>query len=124
MSDDFAQLIDDLGKAGEEVGHEVEQVVSKGALNIKKDWAHRWEGHAHIKHLPAAVGYDLHRDGVNSSAQIGPDKDALQGPLGSIIEFGTVNNAAIPGGMPALDAEEPRFIQAIEDLGEKLLGRR
>lgn len=122
MSRDLEAWIADLGKAGDELHDEARQVVSKGALNVKQDWRDRWLGHPHIPELPWAISYDLtHDDDTMITAQIGPDKDKTQGPLGSVIEFGTVNNAPIPGGMPALDAEEPGYVRAVEDLGEQLL---
>lgn len=123
-SSDLRALIHDLDQASANALDEVEKVVSKGALNVKKDWRERWSGHPHIPRLPYAVGYDLERGEDMVRAEIGPDKDLPQGPLGNVIEFGTVHNAPIPGGLPALDAEEPRFAQALEDLGEQLLEGR
>lgn len=107
----------------------VEQVTSKGALNIKQDWAKRWEGHSTIKHLPRSVNYDVAQAGPNVDSEIGPAHDRKQGVLGHIIEFanteyGTLKNAPIPGGQPALDAEEPKYVQALADLGEDGLDRR
>lgn len=122
MSRDLELWIEDLGKAGDELHQEARHVVEKGALNVKQDWRDRWMGHPHIPHLPWAVTYDITADDDTIiSYEIGPDKDLLQGPLGNIIEFGTGNNAPIEGGMPALDAEEPRYTRAVEDLGVQLL---
>lgn len=122
MSRDLELWIEDLGKAGEELHQEARHVVEKGALNVKQDWRDRWMGHPKIRHLPWAITYDITADDDTIiSYEIGPDKDLLQGPLGNIIEFGTVNNAPIEGGMPALDAEEPRYTRAVGDLGVQLL---
>jgi hypothetical protein len=123
-ADDLRVLIHDLGQASAGVLDQVEKVASKGALNIKKDWRDRWSGHSHIPRLPYAVGYDVERSEDTVRAEIGPDKDMPQGPLGNLIEFGSVHNAPIPGGLPALDAEEPRFARALENLGEQLLEGR
>jgi hypothetical protein len=123
-ADDLRVLIHDLNQACADALDQVEKVVSKGALNIKKDWRDRWIGHSHIPRLPYAVGYDIERSEAAVRAEIGPDKDLPQGPLGNLIEFGSVHNAPIPGGLPALDAEEPRFVRALEDLGEHLLEGR
>jgi hypothetical protein len=124
MATDLETWIRDLEHAAATVEDRSEKVVSKGALNVKKAWRARWEGYAHIPDLPRAVTYDLDRAGDGISAEIGPDKDLKQGPLGNLIEFGSVNNAPIPGGLPALAAEEPRFVNAVADLGEKLLDER
>jgi hypothetical protein len=91
---------------------EARAIVAKGALNIKRDWQQRWSGHAHIPALPSAITYDVTRTPLSIAAEIGPDKSRAQGPLGNIIEFGTRNNAPIPGGLPALQAELPRFTAA------------
>jgi hypothetical protein len=111
-----------LDKAQSGALPEAEAILSKGALNIKKDWARRWSGHPHIKALPAAIGYDLYHLLGSARARIGPDKAKRQGPLASIIEYGSANNPPMPGGAPALDAEGPKFERALEDLGAKLLG--
>lgn len=100
---------------------ETKKVVSRGALQIKKDWRKRWTGYPHIPVLPYAIGYDVEANGVGASAEIGPDKDKKQGPLGNLIEFGSVNNSPIPGGLPALQAEGPRFEKALADMAVKLL---
>lgn len=129
---ELADLAADLRRAGDDVLDEGEKVVSKGALNIKTDWRDRWSGIAHAPMLPYTVTYDIHRGVGEVSAEVGPDKDLVvgggpirqPGRLGNIIEFGTVKNAPIPGGAPALDNEEPRFTRAAADLGERLLGRR
>lgn len=120
-ADGFYELETDLRRIPADFPKRVGQVVSKGAYNIKKDWKDRWSGHAHIPALPRAITYDLTVRARDSEAEIGPDKAKRQGPLGNIIEFGTENNAPIPGGLPALAAEEPKFVNAIADLAEGVL---
>lgn len=114
-----------LDTAAKVMPKEATKVVSKGALNIKNAWRKAWTGHPHIRHLPRAVTYDLTKTLTATEAEIGPDKALTQGPLGHIIEYGTPggHNAPIPGGLPALDAEAPRFEQAIADLATKELER-
>lgn len=118
----LSELIADLTKAESRSVTGVRAVVERGALNVKKDWRQRWGGIAHAPALPAAVTYDVVYGFGSVSAEIGPDKDKRQGALGNIIEFGTSKNAPIPGGLPALAAEAPRFERALADLGEKALG--
>jgi hypothetical protein len=88
-------------------------VVQRGALNIKMDWKQRWAGHPHFPSLPAAITYDTRQAGPVIDAEIGVVKSRRQGGLGNIIEFGTRKNSPIPGGLPALQAELPRFEAAI-----------
>jgi hypothetical protein len=117
----LGELLRDLVKAQTRSVDEFAAVVNKGAVNIKKDWRQRWSGIAHAPALPAAVTYDIVYGFGRIEAQIGPDKGKRQGALGNIIEFGTENNAPIPGGLPALDAEEPRFERALGDIGGRML---
>ncbi|QDY06164.1 hypothetical protein FJK98_02460 [Micromonospora sp. HM134] len=100
---------------------EVEKVVAKGSLNIKRDAARRVSGLKHAPAYPAAIGYDLYHGLTTVRSEIGPDKEKRQGALGNILEHGTRNNAPIPHLGPAMDAEEPRYVQALEDLAQDLL---
>lgn len=122
--DDLDAHIVELSSIPDNLRCEVRQVVSKGALNIKQGWADRWKGHSSIRHLPRSINYDVTSDAGGAEAEIGPDPAKLQGNLAHLIEFGnaeygSVRNAPIPGGLPALAAEEPRFVKALGDLGEK-----
>lgn len=126
-ADGLDDLIVDLERVPERLMPEVRKVVSKGALNVKKGWADRWKGHPSIKHLPRAIGYDLSSDRISVEAEIGPNQEKLQGNLAHFIaygdvEYGTVYNAPIPGALPALADEEPKFVKALTDLGEKAVG--
>ena len=100
---------------------EVDAVVTKGALNIKQDWARRWSGLAHAPAAGASINFDVYHLPGSVRAEIGADKSRRQGPLANLLEFGSKNNAPIPGGLPALDAEAPRMEKALGDLGERLL---
>lgn len=123
---DLTDWENDLGRIGRELMPEARKVVSKGALNVKRGWARRWEGHSTIRHLPRSVNYDVDEGPSMVEAEIGPDLVRTQAPLAHIIEFGnveygTLRNAPIPGGQPALDEEEPRFVKAVADLAERIL---
>lgn len=113
----------ELTAAQAAAGKETRAVVQKGALNIKQEWQKRWSGLGSAPSLAAAVTYDTKIGASEMSAEIGPDKNKRQGPLGNLIEFGSVKNGPIPGGMPALEAEQPRFLKALGDLGARLLER-
>jgi len=112
----------DLGNVEKRFLDDVEAVVTKGALNIKKDSAKRIRGHPHAPHYPRSISYDVKRTFGGIEAEIGPDKDRRQGALGNILEYGTINNPPLPHLAPALDAEEPKYVRALEDLFGRLLG--
>lgn len=115
------ELIAALDKAGKTLPEAVRGVVQKGALNIKRDWQERWSGLKHAPALASAVTYDTKVAAAGASAEIGPDKGRRQGALGNLLEFGSVHNGPRPGGLPALEAEAPRFEKALGDLAEKAL---
>jgi hypothetical protein len=101
------ELIAGLDRAHSKALPETEQVVAKGALNVKQDWAVTYD----LFHLPGSI-----------RAEVGPDKGRRQGALGNLLEFGSAHNAPRPGGLPALSAEAPRMEKALAELAEKLLG--
>lgn len=115
ISDEVRRLAEDLAAADIRLDGLVDRVVEKGALNIKNDWRSSVAGSRAFSHLQFAVGYDRVRDNGSVGAVIGYDKDRVQGPLGNIREFGTSREAGHLDGQRALDAEESRFIAALED---------
>lgn len=125
MSDvDVSQLralAADLRAHGKETPSRLVPVVSKGALNIKRDWQASWAGLSHLPALAASITYDTTVRATDVEAEIGPDKGRRQGALGNIAEFGTSKNAPRPGGAPALAAEEPRFLTAVEKIAAGIL---
>jgi hypothetical protein len=114
--------IAELDRLPKELHDEVVKVGEKAALNIKKDWARAWSGHSYIGPLSRAVSYDRKFSGSEVEWEIGPDKDRAQGALGNVIEYGTVKNPPIPGGLPALDREAPRLERYLGDAVEDVLG--
>lgn len=117
-------LSGDLAAAARAVVAGCRQVVSRGALNVKRDWANnaRASSGRHAPAYPSSIGYDLTpAPGGGTGAVIGPDKAARQGALGNLLEFGSVKNPPHNDGGRALAAEEPRFVAAVQDLGERLL---
>lgn len=115
------ELLAALDRAQSRSVPEVEKVVSRGSLNVKRDAARRVSGLAHAPAYPAAIGYDLFHTLTTVQSKIGPDKGRRQGALGNILEFGTSNNAPVPHLGPALDAEAPRYVKALEVLAGDLL---
>lgn len=107
-------------------GPEIGRVVERGAFNIKKDWRQRWSGLHHLRRIPYSITYDVEYRiaGQTVSAEIGPDLNKPQGPLGGILEDGSPTSAPHPGGLPALATEEPKFIDQLERVAVRQLGGR
>jgi hypothetical protein len=101
-------------------------VVSRGALNVKRDWRQGWSHISHAPHIPRSIDYDLDSTGDEYEAEIGPNMDLgpqLQGFLGRILEYGNPEgtSAPNPAGLRALTVEEPRFVAAVEKVAMDLL---
>ncbi|MFB7671677.1 hypothetical protein ACFC26_09690 [Kitasatospora purpeofusca] len=117
-------LAAELARAGPEAEQRGRQVVSRGALNIKRDWQQnaRASSGRYAPHYPGTIGYDLVSvPGGGSGAVIGPDKGGTQGPLGAILEYGSAHSPPHNDGGRSLLAEEPRFLAAVEAIVEGLL---
>ena len=72
--DDLDSWIADLTRAELTAHTAAAKVVSKGALNIKRDAAHRISGHPHLPAYPSSITYDLTETRDVIHARIGPDK--------------------------------------------------
>lgn len=122
---DFSEIrvmLDAINRATAVAPAEAMAVVTKGALNIREDARHRVTGHRHLPLYPLAITADTYVSLTGPSAEIGPDKTKPQGPLGNIVEYGSVKNPPIPHMLPAGEAEQPRFEAAMEALMVKALG--
>lgn len=122
MSVDWSQvekLADDLEVDAEEIRKKVPPVVRKGALNIKNDMRRDAAGHPMSRYFPMAINFDETNGGLG--AEIGPDKDLIQGALGNLLYFGRENTAGIININPPLDKEAPRFERALADVAEDIL---
>lgn len=113
-----------LDKALSKTPDEAAKVVEKGAVNIKAGMRRRVGSPRHAPAYPSSITYDMRRAMRGPEAEIGPDKNKRQGPLGNLINYGSVNNAPIPHVEPAADEEAPKFEKAMGDLAERLLGER
>jgi hypothetical protein len=108
---DVRRLERHLARVVPQAERDVVAVVRRGALNIKNDWRANARASAprHAKHYPRSIGFDVHRIGPVTIAEIGPDKAGPQGALGNLLEYGSVKNPPHNDGGRALDAELPRF---------------
>lgn len=121
-TDKLDELVSALKKAGVLAPAAARLQVQRSALAIKTDARHRVSGHAHLPAYPFSITYDTALTLYGATAEIGPDKDRPQGPLGNIIEYGGTRSAPIPHMEPAAEAEEPKYVLAMEALAIKALG--
>lgn len=114
------QFAQDLGKVPLKVARGIPPVVSKGALNIKKQLAQELAGSRHFKGAAHTVSYDLLDAGF--AAEIGPSSES--GSPGNIANVGYFGGSNGGGGTvadprEALEAEGDRFIKALADLAKE-----
>lgn len=107
----------DLGRMEGRMVPEVGKVVKKALQNVKDDARGRVSGHPQWKSLAPTLNYDTfgHLEG-----EVGYD-DQGQGELAGIAEFGSARHAPHPALMPSVDAETPRFMDALAKVAETLL---
>lgn len=112
--DDLRTLAHDLSEAPRRAQRDAVAVVEHGAANVKNGWkanAEQTSGR-HARLYPSSISYDLTLTAAIAGrveAVIGPDKARPQGPLGNLLEFGSVNNTPTNDGGRALRAEAPAF---------------
>lgn len=118
------ELIRDFRSLPERSAEKFARLLGKGALNIKKDWQESWrrvQVHGHIPHLIRDTGYDVHARRDRFSAEVGVRYPSQQGFLAEIITYGTLTSAPHDAGLHALEAEDPRYVQAVAELAQHLV---
>lgn len=98
----------------------VEAVTHRGANNIKRQQQAEMRASKHFGAVAGAISYDLRTGGGFGGgfveAEIGPTKGA-PGSLANIAYFGgSRGGGTVPDPSVALEAEEPKFNRALEDL--------
>ena len=117
-------LTESFDRIAGEIPKTLQGVVKKGAQNIKEDWRRRQSGIKHAPRYTSSITYDTHVNKSRVWAEIGPvDGPEKQGFLGRVYEYGTPKSAPIPGGIPAADAEAPRFERAVADAVAELVSK-
>jgi len=112
------ELADDLDEIPAEKRPQFRKVVERGANNIKRDLRADAAGHPTYRMFPLSITYDMTGE---FEAEIGPDKDRVQGPLGNILYFGTSKSAPQLNLEGPLHRETQRFEDAIADVAEDIL---
>jgi hypothetical protein len=94
-------------------------VVKKGAVQIKDQLRREMSASTHFKGAAPGISFDITDGGL--TAEVGPTKGG-PGSLANIAYFGTSRGGGtVPDPRGALEAEVPKFEQAILDAIEGLL---
>lgn len=106
MAETLGSLAASFGRAAAAIGPVAAAIVHENAEGVQQKWrsVFPWNGSSHLPHLGGTVTVDP----PGLEVEIGPVKGG-QGSLGHIIEFGSVNSGAHPGGGPAAIAQAPIF---------------
>jgi hypothetical protein len=114
------RLAEALATAGPATITAITPVVKRGAVNVQRD-ARQWVGTRGraTRHYRRAISFDL--DPFGLAAEIGPQEGRTQKFLGRILEFGTVTSPPHPHLIPAVEAEGPRFADAVVKAATKAL---
>jgi hypothetical protein len=119
--------LDTWSKVLDAAGHDAldggDRIVTKGSLNIKNDARRMAPKGLHTPHYEASINYDVEVGANFVEGEIGPAEGRRQRGLGNLLEYGSEHNPPHPHHEPALDAEEPRFYAASEDLAAQLVER-
>jgi hypothetical protein len=128
--DEFARILE---KAPVKAAKDVVKAANKGALNVKNEARSSVQRTAPVHNAHAAdfINYDVSGLGSTVSAEIGYDKDKGKragkrtgpGGIGNLLEFGGGKDHSPPHHdlRRALEAEEPRWVNAVGDAGEKAI---
>lgn len=115
------QLSADLSDAAQRAPVEVLAILTRGAVNVRRDARRAARGIGHAPSYHRAINYEVKPSLWVYTIEVGPDKGRRQGALGNILEYGTSKNAPRPHLGPALVAEEPRLVAEYEKLADRLL---
>lgn len=126
---DFDKLAGEFGEAADGLSKEVGGIVSKGALNIKRQIIKDFRSSEHFKggksvNWDRDVRYNRTVRANDIEAEIGPhvDNEGFGTLVGIAIHGGSKGGGGtVPDPIVALLAEEPNFIKAAEDIVRKLL---
>lgn len=122
-STELRELAVNLGRVAGDAVKDVDAVIQKGALNIKKEMAYSAVWSKHFKGMAGSISYDSHYLPGRVRYVIGPDKNRRGGALGNIAYFGTSRGGGTLDIDQPLQSESPRTMRALADLLDKWAGQ-
>lgn len=126
MSDgtqELRQLATNIGRIAGHAVKDVDEVLKKGAQNIKTEMQADVSASEHFKGMAGSISYDSHYLPGRARYVIGPDKSRRGGALGNIYYFGTSRGGGSGDIDKPLRSEEPRTMDALGKLAEKWAGQ-
>lgn len=115
-SSQLREVSQSLGRiAGDLVGG-VDEVVKRGAQNVKDELVSDAQGSTHFKGMAGSISYDSDYRVGQVAYEIGPDKSRRGGGLGNIAYFGTSRGGGTLDLEKPLGSEGPRLERALADL--------
>lgn len=115
-------LAADLARSGATLAPTILPIVTRGAVNIKRQMVDEMRSSTHFAPVARAISYDVVATPTFIEAQIGPRKGE-PGSLANIAYFGSSRGGGgrVPDPQLALEAETPNFERFISEAAEGTL---
>jgi chlorite dismutase len=114
-------LANSFTQAAKTVKTDAPKVISRGALNVKKQMQAELRESPHFKGAAAAVTYATKSNASRAEAEIGPEIGKAAGSLAFIAAFGTSRTPAWWDFTKAARDEAPNLERFLADLAEDAL---
>ncbi len=112
----LTELVADLRGLPEHARADARQIISRGAVNIKRQLQTEMGSSRHFGQVASAISYDLLDRAGSVEAVVGPTKGS-PGSLANIAYFGTSRGGGtVPDPRGALEAEAPEAAKHLLDL--------
>jgi hypothetical protein len=118
MSGDLADIMSlaaDMGRVSDRALKDLDKIVEKTALEVKKGLVEGAKWSPHFRGLASSITYDRHYKIGQVRYEIGPDKSRRGGALGNIFYFGTSRGGGTGDLTGQLYTEAPKFRSALAE---------
>jgi hypothetical protein len=112
-----------LGRIAGSAVEDVDAVIQRAALNVKREMQADASRSASFKGMAGSISYDSHYRAGRVRYVVGPDKGRRGGALGNIAYFGTSRGGGSLDINRPLRTEEPRMLSALEALSRRWAGQ-
>ncbi|WDF32248.1 hypothetical protein PTW37_10215 [Arthrobacter agilis] len=118
-SSEIRVLEQNLGKVSGDVLKRTDEVLKKGAQNVKEELTADAATSRHFRALASAMSYDSDYRPGQAAYEVGPDKNRRGGGLGNVYYFGTSRGGGTGDIDKPLRTEGPELEQNLGDLAEQ-----